>query len=241
MSSRKICTCILFCLWLWPQVAAAHKDDYLDETFVYQTMEKGTISLEYRSRYLDRSRDGLTGSYWNNNLSSEYGLTDSTMVESRLAWGTPESNSQFNGGFAQIRHRFGDEGEYFIDPAIAFEYESERENGKLNNRLTTMLVLSKDIGDFNMTFNYAQPFALNGGGTPRSQRSFGIRYPRHGIRWSIEYKDLAVDKRYILPAVQFSFAHDASLKLGIGKGINARSPRFLIAGLVEVEFGGDDE
>jgi len=231
----------LLCALILPATATAHKEDYLDETFVYQTMEEGVLALEYRSRYFDRSKDRLTNNYWNNSLFVEYGLTEQTMFEVRSSWGTPESDSEFAGGFAQLRHRFGEEGEYFIDPAVAIEYESERENGKLSDAITGVLVLSKDIGDFNMTLNYAKSYALGSDDNLENKKSFGVRYPRHGIRWSIEYKDLGKSKRYILPAVQLAVSHGVSLKLGVGKGINKQSPRYLAAALLEIEFGEEGE
>ena len=45
----------------------------------------------------------------------------------------------------------------------------------------------------------------------------------------------------ILPAIQLPVAHGVSLKLGIGKGINDQSPRYLAAALLEIEFGEDDD
>lgn len=241
MLMKNILIPTLLCALILPATATAHKDDYLDETFVYQTMEEGVLSLEYRSRYFDRSEDRGTDSYWNNAMFAEYGLTDKTMMEIRTAWGTPESDSQFAGGFAQLRHRFGYEGEYFIDPAVAIEYEAERENDNLNQAVSAMLILSRDIGDFNMTMNYSKSWSTDNSEDPANQKSFGIRYPRHGIRWSVEYKDLGKSKRYVLPAVQLPLADAVSLKLGIGRGVNDESPRYLIAALLEIEFGEEDD
>jgi hypothetical protein len=231
----------LFGLLILPATVMAHKEDYLDETFVYQTMEEGVLALEYRSRYFDRSEDRQFDSYWNNSLFVEYGLAERTMIEVRSAWGTPESDDQFAGGFAQLRHRFGNEGDYFIDPAFAIEYETERENDTLKDALTGVLILSKDIGSFNMTLNYAKPYALGSSNNPEDKKSFGIRYPSHGIRWSIEYKDLGKSKRYVLPAVQLPITHGVPLKLGVGKGVNNQSPRYLAAALLEIEFGEEDD
>ncbi len=241
MHMKNTLTPALLCWLILPATATAHKEDYLDDTFVYQTMEEGVLELEYRTRYFDRSDDRETDNYWNNSLFVEYGLTDQTMAEVRSAWGTPESDSQFAGGFAQLRHRFGEEGEYFIDPAFAVTYESERKNGKLNDALTGILVLSKDINDFNITMNYAKAYALDSSDNPDDKKSFGIRYPRHGIRWSLEYKDRGNSERYVLPAVQLPIAHGVSLKLGAGKGVNNQSPRYLVAALLEFEFGEEDD
>jgi len=88
MLIKNILIPILLCTLILPATATAHKDDYLDETFVYQTMEEGVLSLEYRSRYFDRSDDRETDSYWNNAIFAEYGLTEKTMMEVRSAWGT---------------------------------------------------------------------------------------------------------------------------------------------------------
>lgn len=218
--------------------ADAHKDDYLDETFVYETVSAGTFLPEFRIKYSGPSRDSTQPGFRTYAPFIEYGITDYTMIEGRLAWGTPAGEGEFAGGFLQLRHRFGQEGVYIVDPAVVIEYDSERDAGRLGHFFTPILILSKDIGELNVTANliFRQQF------TPESdfefQSAMGLRYPRHGVRLSLEWKNLDARQRYVLSGVQFPVA-DLSIKAGAGTGVNPESPRFLAIILLEVEFDKD--
>lgn len=230
---------LLASLFLLPLSARAHKDDYLDETFVYVTIRRGVMILEYRAKYLGSSRDRRVSPFLVNSPFFEYGLTNHTMIEARLSWGTPETNGVFAGGFLQLRHRFGEEGKHFLDPAIALEYEAEREERKMRHFFVPILVLSKDIGEFNVTSNFLFRTELSPTREFRFQHAVGIRYPARGVRYSLEWKSLGRDQRYLLPAIQIPLHDRVSLKFGVGGGVNRHSPRVLAEILLEIEFGKD--
>ena len=169
-------------------VASAHKEDYLDETFVYETIGRHGAEVEYRARFLRESRRKEGEEFWTSTPVVEFGLTDHTMIELASDWGTARNFTEFGGAFAQLRHRFGEEGTYPVDPAIGLEYETEREEGQLGHFLIPTLVLSKDFGEFNVTANAFLKRGLdNATSKPwEFQYAFGFRYGRHGLRWGAE-------------------------------------------------------
>lgn len=82
-------------LWgiaLWPALTWAHKEDYLDETFVYETIPKGVFSLEWRTRYTRPRFENGANTFWVNSPFLEYGITDHLMAEARLSLGNEEGD-----------------------------------------------------------------------------------------------------------------------------------------------------
>lgn len=216
--------------------ARAHKDDYLDETLVYETIDAQVVALEFRSKYSGLSRDRLTPVFWVNSPFPEYGLTDSTMLEGQLSWGTAEGGRQFAGAFFQVRHRFGEEGKYLIDPAFALEYEAERnEDGRVEHFLVPILVASKDRGRFNVTGNILFKTKHYPGRGLDLDYALGFRYPRHGVRYGAELKLPDEHQRFILPSIQVPLRKGLSIKLGVGTVLNRSSPRVLAQALIEFE------
>ncbi len=230
---------VVLCLVGHSTPALAHKEDYLDETFVYETIGRRVAEVEYRTRFLRESRRREGEEFWTNTPVVEFGLTDHTMIELASDWGTARYFTEFGGAFAQLRHRFGDEGDYPLDPALGLEYETEREAGPLGHFLVPTLVLSKDVGACNVTANAFLKRGLdNATSKPWAfQYAFGLRYGRHGVRWGAEIKALGVDRRYVLPQVTIPLTHDLTLKVGAGRRLSPNSPAWLAECLVEWEIG----
>lgn len=226
----------------WSSVALAHKEDYLDETFVYETIGKHVLGLEYRSTFIQESKRNEGEAFWTQSPFLEYGLTDKTMVELRGGWGTRRNLGQFEGAFVQVRHRFGEEGTYWVDPALGLEYEVEREEEHVNHFLVPTLVLSKDFGQWNVTANGFIRRGLEAGSPPWDfQYALGIRYGRQGLRYGVEFKDLGPDRRYFLPQLTFPLAHDWTAKVGVGSRLSPKSPDLIAECLIGWEFGEGQE
>ena len=85
---------IALLLWLAPVALFAHKDDYLGDTFVFVTLARRELELEY---WIDR-REGPVGA--RHTLGAEYGLTDHLMADLSARW------FQRSGGAADVRTGF---------------------------------------------------------------------------------------------------------------------------------------
>jgi hypothetical protein len=164
-----------------PGRSFAHKDDYIDETLVYVTVERSEWELEY---WFDLGRISTLGSessrqdFTRHNFALEHGLTDHLMLDGRLTISKLEGQpAVFDSGRLEGRYRFGEEGERPVDIAASAEINTERdENGKQVFGLEPRLILSKDIkAKLNLTLNV--PLEIQPGpGSVELVPSFGLRY-----------------------------------------------------------------
>ena len=128
-------------------------------TYPYQTLPKGMLELEH---YLDLGlagwddpttltiEDSWSAPDWRHQLEFEYGITD------HLDFGfynvfrqKPYGTLQYEGLKVRSRYRFGEQGQRSIDPAIYFEAAYSGTAVKLEQ----MLILSKILGNFELTVN----------------------------------------------------------------------------------------
>src|SRR5439155_8482360 len=155
--------------------AQAHGEDYIDETLVFQTVEKGAIESQYWFDYGYRSDSDTY--FQRHNLVFEYGITDRLMVDGRLTLDHPENrNINFDFGRFETRYRFEEEGAWPIDVALSSEANVGRlEHGRYQCAVEPRLILSKDFSKLNLTLNVAEDLPINRG-VPSVQGAFGARY-----------------------------------------------------------------
>lgn len=212
----------------------AHREDYLDETLVFETLEMGEFEPEYWFDYGHRSG----GDFTRHHIAMEYGLTPHWMIDVR---GTIEnasgSRALFDSARFETRYRFFEEGTLPIDIAVSGDFSfRRREDGSLAYALEPRLILSKDFGKLNVTLNLAEEFALNGGKAAFEVGS-GFRYNvSQLIRVGTELKyDGREREGAVIPQIAFAFPHDITLKAGFSAGF-ARSTENSARVVVEVEF-----
>ena len=167
---------MLFLLLLFAvETAHAHDEDYIDETLVFQTIEKGATESGY---WFDYGYRGDSDTYFQrHNLALEYGITDRLMVDSRVTLDHPQNrNTTFDFGRLETRYRFADQGDWPIDVAISSEANVGRlENGHYQYGAEPRLILSKDFSKLNVTLNVAEELWVNRG-APSVQLASGARY-----------------------------------------------------------------
>ena len=66
-----------------PKFALAIPDDYIDETLVYSTLDKGELELEYRYDY-GRDRED-NEHFMAHTFGLEYGITDRWMIDGSVS------------------------------------------------------------------------------------------------------------------------------------------------------------
>lgn len=128
-------------------------------TYPYMTLPEGTLELEH---YLDLGlnewddpdtpevENGWGEVYWQQQVEFEYGITD------HLDFGfynvfrqKPYGNFEYRGPKLRTRYRFGEESDYFLDPAIYFETAYFGDEVKLEE----MIILGKKLGKIEMALN----------------------------------------------------------------------------------------
>ena len=191
-------------------------DDYIDETFVFLTLDRMEFEPEY---WLDYGYfRNQSQSFFRNNLSAEYGITEHWMMDGRGTWQSNiNGHTFFSGGRIESRFRFGEENDLPIDFAASLEVAGEREiMDEWNYALEPRLILSKDFSEkTNMTLNITEAISLNN--QPSAfNASLGFReYLSQKVRVGSEFKyDFEKKMGSCVPQVWFVFAHDRILKTG---------------------------
>jgi hypothetical protein len=227
---------ILSCVCL--RSAQAHKDDYIDETLVFLTLERGELEPEY---WLDYGRRGDEAvNFLRHNVSLEYGVTDHWMVDGRVtAVHDLGDGFDFDSARLETRYRFLDEGTLPVDVAVSAEIntgpESEGHSGGQVLGIEPRLILSRDFGELNLTLNLADEIHPRTGESS-ANASLGLRFNlSEGVRIGAELKyDVRSHEGGVIPQIWFVFAHEVALKFGFSAGFAESHENF---GRVAIEVG----
>ena len=228
-------TLVLF----FPKLSYAHRDDYLNETFVFQTLHKGEFDPEYSFDY-HHARSGHEH-FFLNSLAFEAGLTHHLMIDGIATLRTTTSGeNSFRRARAETRYRFGEEGDRFIDMATSLEYELENEDGEKEHFLSPRLVLSKDLTEkLNVTLNLFTELRVSESLKARAGYALAMRYPGAAfIRYGVEFQGMhpTPDELLVLPQIWFAFAHETTLKAGFGAYLVHPEEQFFTRLVLEKEF-----
>lgn len=219
--------------------ALAHRDDYIDETFVYQTLEALEVEPElWAEVWLGRGREPL-GVYTG---ALEFGITDRWMADAALQWVHEAGGVALGRIRLETRYRFAEEGAWPVDVATSLEYEREGAaftGAEVEHTLTPRLVLSRDVvPKLNTTLNLDLPVRLSGEREVSFAYALGLRYPDAGfVRAGVELKHDVLERRArVMPQVWFALPAETTLKLGLGVGLTHNEPLFTGRVALEVEL-----
>ena len=214
------------------ETAFAHRDDFIDETLVYLTLEKGEIEPEYSYDYGRKDDPNLEGriSFSRHNFALEYGITEKWMLDSRITMEDVEHKSpEFESARFETRFRFYEEGERPIDMALSAEVNTERnEDDDLVFGIEPRLIFSRDFNRLNLTLNLPLEIKVDSN-DPAFIPSFGLRYHTpHIIRMGIESRyNLDNHESSIFPQIWFAFSYDVTIKLGYSLGLGRDEEDFV--------------
>lgn len=228
--------------------AYAHRDDYINETFVFETLGAGEFEPEVWYDHLP-AQEG-SGPVERYAAAFEYGITPRFMVDAFAGWLDPSGgDASFSRFRAEARTRFGEEGDRAVDVAASFEVEYERGPEELSAPraerawlLTPRLVLSRDFGrQLNATLNLDLTTELRSHAADRFAPGYaiGLRLPREALfRYGLEWRqDFSERTRSVLfPQIWLSLPHDATFKLGVGFGGGAAASERAFRAVFEIEF-----
>lgn len=214
----------------------AHRDDYLDETFVFRTLDKGATEIEPALEF-DTPRDGPD--FWRYRLGVEHGITDHFMIDGFAALDKGGGGRGLGLWRVEARYRFGEENPHGISPAMSLEYEDDRVEG--DRRLTPRLVLNRDFASFNITLNLFREFRLAGPEGSAWGYALGLRYGDEDerIRYGVELQNTfgRETRAVIIPQVFLKLREGADMKIGYAQGLTRASDSFVRV-MFELEFGG---
>lgn len=220
--------------------ALAHRDDYIDETFVYQTLGRGEREFEGWGE-IHAGHDRLPSGWYTG--AFEYGITSRWTVDGAGQWLQDSGGLGFGRMRFETRYRFSEEGREAVDVAASLEYELEtdRATGEKQDEhvLTPRLVLSRDLlSDLNTTLNLDLPVMVSPEGGAEFRYAIGARYPAQGfLRAGAEFKQAPGKGSAVLfPQIWFALPSETTLKLGTGIGLASRDDPFIGRAVLEVEF-----
>jgi len=217
-------------LLLFSSIAFAHREDYIDETLVFATLDRGEIESQYWFDAGSEDSDRFT----RHDIALEYGITDHWMIDGRVS-GLDEDGFHLDSSRLETRYRFFDEGTLPIDIAVSGEVNTNRyAQGHQIVGIEPRLILSKDLGKLNLTTNLAEeiPFTRHG---PSFEVRGGCQFDatkffRFGseLRYDTEERSVAV-----IPQIWLVFPHEVTFKVGYSYDFGGARERFVRVALVK--------
>ncbi|MDP2941460.1 MAG: hypothetical protein Q8N85_04325 [Candidatus Omnitrophota bacterium] len=209
-------------------------------TYEYMTMPKGMWELE---TYLTTEIPNLHKSNINvikPQLELEYGITNRWDVAMYQMWKFKnkkhENDSEYEGFKLRTRYRIGEKGKFLVDPLLYFEYIRDDDFSKPNVG-EAKLILAKDLGDFNVSYNQIIKRNLEREGKTGHEYAAGINYaltPRFKI--GLESKGDYPKEKYALgPTISYAFKK-AFIAVGAAFGLNERTDDLQTRMIVGVLF-----
>jgi hypothetical protein len=117
-------------------------------TYAYQTMPAGATELEFYQTSKLREVD-----QWEYRIEIEHGLTRRWDMSIYEIFKQDEGGSlSWDAVQWRTRIRFGEEGQYFMDPLLYLEYNRKTDSSK-PNKYEAKIILAKTIDRFNMAIN----------------------------------------------------------------------------------------
>jgi hypothetical protein len=237
-SLRVVLTLVLLLLIRFPAPAFAHRDDYIDETFVYMTLARSEFELELWSE--TRGGTGRPPSNWYTS-AFEYGMTSRWTIDGAGQWIQDQDPLRFGRLRLETRYRFSEEGKLPVDLAASTEYEREvsGSTGDYEETLTPRIVASRDLlKRFNTTLNIDFPIALQDGNELSFAWALGARYPDEGFaRYGVELKQHAsAHQAVVFPQLWLALPHEMTVKLGVGVGLTPQTDPVMGRAVFEMEF-----
>jgi len=213
---------------LQPAVSFAHREDYLDETLVYQTLARGEFEPEYWFDF-GRRRDTDTD-FTRHNLAAEYGLTEHWMIDVR---GTVRQEAgrglRFDSARFETRYGFFEEGRLPVDIAVSSEVNVERDEAGIDRvGIEPRLILSKDFGKLNLTLNLSEEIPVDAR-APAFLIATGFRYDATQLfRFGSELQyNTQEHTAAVIPQIWFALPHEVTLKAGYSYGFDRNQESFL--------------
>jgi hypothetical protein len=217
-------------LLLFSSIAVAHREDYIDETLVFTTLDRGEIESQYWFDVGNEDSDRFA----RHHIVFEYGITDHWMIDGRVS-GLDEDGFHLDSSHLETRYRLFDEGALPIDIAVSGEVNTNRDaQGHQIVGIEPRLILSKDFGKLNLTTNLAEELPFNRH-SPSLEVRGGWQYDatkvfRFGseLRYDTEERSVAV-----IPQIWSVFPHEVTFKVGYFYDFSGAHERFVRVALVK--------
>lgn len=208
-------------------------------TYEYMTMPRGMSEVEYYLTTQVPDMDKSNINTWKHWVELEYGITDNLDVALYQMWKQKNtasgSTSEYDGFKIRTRYRFGRKGEFFLDPLLYLEYIRDDDLSK-PNVAEAKLILAKDIGNFNISYNQILERNLEKGKTEH-EYAVGISYTfLPALKLGIESKGSYNERESAVgPTISWSNRR-FWVSLGAAFGLNKRTDDIQTRMIVGIPF-----
>ena len=209
-------------------------------TYEYSTMPKGVSEIEYYLTTKVPDTDKSNVNTWQHWLELEYGVTDKWDVAMYQMWkGTntaASSTFDYDGFKVRTKYRFGEQGKFFIDPELYFEYIrddylSEPSVGEVK------LILAKDLGSFNLSYNQIIERNLEREGKTSHEYALGVSYALlPDFKLGIESKGSYSGRENAIGPTISWVSSKFWVSLGVALGLNQRTDDVQTRMIVGIPF-----
>ena len=170
------------------QPAYAHARHYAFNQ-EYQTLPQGLFEVEsHTTAAVPRVGKHSSENSWLYEEELEYGVTDHLNIAHYQQWGTenkegldddgvPNKDVTRYAGFKfETKYRIAEKGKYWVDPLIYIEYAYDPRSRKEGapHEFENKIVLSKDFGKWNATYNQIMDSKLGHKGRTEQEFTFGL-------------------------------------------------------------------
>lgn len=161
--------------------AFAHERHYVWNA-EYRTLPQGTFEVESitTSKVPDFKKTNVN--QWEYQGELEYGLTDHITIANKEKWtttnqaGADKDATKFSEFSFEGKYRIGELGKYWVDPLLYFEILRDPREKGIPLSLEGKIVLSKDIGKMNVTYNQISESQMGRKGLTEQAFTFGFNY-----------------------------------------------------------------
>jgi hypothetical protein len=217
--------------------AFAHERHYVWNA-EYRTLPQGTFELESATTSTVPHFNKTNENDWDYTGEVEYGVTDRLIIANKETWTTENRSGSDEDGvrnkdttkFSEFafegKYRIGEVGKYWVDPLLYFEINRDPRKKGIPLSLEEKIVLSKDIGKANVTYNQIMESELGHGGKTTQSFTFGINYEvfdsiRLGVETQGQYWNPETHRDELAMGPTLSYVHQYFwVALGTLFGVN---------------------
>lgn len=196
-------------------------------TYEYQTMPEGLAEVEFYLTEEQKDKAVSKESVWKHWVELEYGLTNhwdiSLYQQFKQTNKASGSAFEYDGFKVRTRYRLLQKDELPLDTLLYFEY-IRNDNLEKNNVLEGKVIVAKDIGLFNVSYNQIVKAELKDDVDIIHEYAFGTSFAvatmlRVGVESKGSYSD---DKFSIGPSISW-IANKFWLSFGLAFGLNKKT------------------
>ncbi len=171
---------ILLAVFMYTKDVFAHERTYV-WTEGYNALPKGEHEIESFVTLQVPNGGQTNANTWEYKGELEYGVTDhwalahGERLKTQNQVGNDDSTN-YEGFEFESRYRFGEKGKYWVDPLIFLEWATDFREKDHPNSLEGKIVLSKDLGKLNITYNQVLGSELGEKGRTTPEFSVAANY-----------------------------------------------------------------